>query len=135
MRKSEKNRNRLDFNRHVGCRLALRRKETGHSAAQLDKALCLTPGSVAAFENGRRTIGVGLLLALSRHLGVAVAYFFNDAPVLHVKPLDGMPSPDKVADAERFIDAYFKVEDRDVRRDILGLMKAAGDGKNARRAG
>ena len=123
MRKSETNRNRLDFNRHVGCRLALRRKETGHSAAQLDKALCLTPGSVAAFENGRRTIGV------------AVAYFFNDAPVLHVKPLDGLPSPDKVADAERFIDAYFKVEDRDVRRDILGLMKAAGDGKNARRAG
>ncbi|MCZ6885984.1 MAG: helix-turn-helix transcriptional regulator [Alphaproteobacteria bacterium] len=134
MSKSEKIRNRQDFNRHLGQRLAHRRLEMDKSAAQLERALSLAPGSIAAFENGRRAIGAGLLFALSRHLGVPVAYFFKGAPIFPGTPLKGLPSEKKIAAVERFLDAYFKVEDRDVRRDILGLMKATGESKSVGRA-
>ena len=135
MSKSEKNRNRQEFNLHLGQRLAYWRLQTDQSAAQLDRALSLAPGSIAAFENGRRAIGAGLLFALSRYLGVPVAYFFKGAPIFPGTPLEGLPSENKIAAVERFLAAYFKVEDRDVRRDILGLMKAAGESKSVGRAG
>ena len=38
-----------------------------------------------------------------------------------------MPEANNVADAKRFVDAFYKIPDARVRRDILGLLKAAGD--------
>ena len=61
MSKLEKNQEREDFNRHLGRRLALRRKQAGLSADDLDRMLCLVPGSIAAFENGGRPLGASLL--------------------------------------------------------------------------
>jgi transcriptional regulator with XRE-family HTH domain len=134
MSKAETRRNLDKFNRHLGRRLAHRRVEVGRTVAQLDQALFLTPGTVAAFEKGVRGIGAGLLFGLSRILGVPVSYFFEDAPAAPKARLGDLPSPGAVADAERFVEAFFKVEDRAVRRDILGLMKAAAEGKHAGRA-
>ncbi|NQU60042.1 MAG: hypothetical protein HQ512_02840 [Rhodospirillales bacterium] len=53
-------------------------------------------------------------------------YFFEDAPVL-LPPTDkAAPGPENVEEADRFIDAYYKIPDVKVRRDILSLLKAAG---------
>ena len=94
----------------------------------------MAPGSIAAFENGRRSLGAGLLFSLGRVLCVPVDFFFEDAPALSRRPLDGLPPPDTIADAERFLNAFYKVNDANLRRDILGLVKAAGDGKSVGRA-
>ncbi|MBT7942727.1 MAG: hypothetical protein HN719_05140, partial [Alphaproteobacteria bacterium] len=59
MSKAETRRNLDKFNRHLGRRLAHRRVEVGRTVAQLDQALFLTPGTVAAFEKGVRGIGAG----------------------------------------------------------------------------
>ncbi|NQV82292.1 MAG: helix-turn-helix transcriptional regulator [Rhodospirillales bacterium] len=126
MSKLVKRRSLDNFDHHLGCRLALRRQKTGRTAAQLDRALFLAPGSITDFENGRRAMGAGLLFGLSRILEVSVSYFFEDAPAVAKADLGAIPSRDTVADAERFLEAYLKVEDSAVRRDILDLMKAAG---------
>ena len=82
MRKSGNNRNRKDFSRHLGRRIANRRLETGQSAAELDRLLSLAPGSITAFENGRRSIVAVQLFMLSRALGVPVTFFYGGLPRL-----------------------------------------------------
>ena len=58
-------------------------------------------------------------------------YFFEDVPSLLAPArkgsgLESMPEANNVADAKRFVDAFYKIPDARVRRDILGLLKAAG---------
>ncbi|MBC8338362.1 MAG: helix-turn-helix transcriptional regulator [Rhodospirillales bacterium] len=127
MDKSEKKQFVEKINRLLGRRLALRREEIGRTAAEMDRALSLSPGSVAAMEKGRRGMDVGLLVSLSHAFGVPVSYFFQDARALSGAPMKGLPSPERVAGAERFVAVYSRIEDQNIRRDILGLMKAAGD--------
>jgi len=86
MGQTEKNQQRKDFNHHLGRRIADRRLETGHSAvetghsaAELDRVLSLNPGSIAAFESGRRSIGAGLLFTLGLVLGVPME-FLSEMP-------------------------------------------------------
>ena len=135
MRKSGNNRNRKDFSRHLGRRIANRRLETGQSAAELDRLLSLAPGSITAFENGRRSIGAVQLFMLSRALGVPVTFFMEDSPVLAGVPLDDLPPPDTIAEAERFLNAFYKIGDANLQRDILGFVKAAGESTDIGRDG
>ncbi len=121
------------FDRHLGQRLARRRRELGLSAADLDRALSGPPGSILRFENGSRSLGAAQLFALSRVLEVAVPYFFEGvpappAPARKGSGLGSLPAANNVEDAERFLDAFYKIPEARVRRDILGLLKAAGGG-------
>ena len=127
MSKPKKNRNWDNFNRHLGRRLALRRQQAGLSADELDRVLCLVPGSIEAFQNGGRPLGASLLFSLGCELRVPVDFFFEDAPSLSVAPLTALPPRDTIDDAERFLDALNKVDDANLKLDILGLLKAAGD--------
>ncbi len=119
------------LDRHLGQRLARRRRELGLSAADLDWALSGPAGSIARYENGSRTLGAAQLFALSRALEVPVLYFFENvsapsAPARKDSGLESLPAANNVEDAERFLDAFYKIPDARVRRNILGLMKAAG---------
>ena len=104
MGQTEKNQQRKDINHHLGRRIADRRLETGHSAvetghsaAELDRVLSLNPGSIAAFESGRRSIGAGLLFTLGLALGVPMEFFIGDAPELPGALPDGLPPPETIA--------------------------------------
>ncbi len=119
------------LDRHLGQRLARRRRERGLSAADLDRALSGPPGGIARYENGSRSLGAAQLLALSRAVEVPVLYFFEDvpappAPARKGPGLESLPAAKNIRDAERFLDAFYKIPDARVRRDILGLLKAAG---------
>ncbi len=121
------------LDRHLGRRLARRRRELGLSAADLDRALSGPPGGIARYENGSQSLGAAQLFALSRALEVPVLYFFEDVPAASAlarkgSGLESLPGPNNVEDAERFLDAFYKIPDARVRRDILGLLKAAGEG-------
>ncbi len=123
------------LDRHLGQRLARRRRELGLSAADLDRALSGPPGTIARYENGSRSLGAAQLFALSRALEVPVLYFFEavPAPPASARKGSGLESPPaakNVEDAERFLDVFYKIPDARVRRDILGLLKAAaGEGE------
>ncbi len=119
------------LDRHLGQRLARRRHELGLGAADLDRALSVPPGSIRRFENGSRSLGAAQLFALGRALEVPVRYFFEDvpappAPARKGSGLESLPAAKNVEDAERFLNAFYKIPDARVRRDILGLLKAAG---------
>lgn len=113
------------FDRHLGRRLARRRQKLEKSAADLDKAISAPAGSVARFENGSQSMGAAQLFALSCALDVPVPYFFKGLPALPEGPPVEAPSAESLAGAERFLDAFYKIPDANVRRDILGLLKAA----------
>ena len=117
------------LDRHLGRRLTRRRIELDLTATDLDQALSTTPGTVAGFEKGERVMDAVQLFALSRVLKVSVLYFFEESPALPLDRAREVPGPEAVAEAERFLDAYFKIDDPRVRRDLLGLLKAAAGEK------
>ncbi|HIM77242.1 MAG TPA: XRE family transcriptional regulator [Rhodospirillales bacterium] len=110
---------------HLGRRIALRRQQLNMSAADLEKAISMVPGSVARFEAGRQSLNATQLFALSRALDVPVLYFFEGLSTLNNNTSVEVPAAEYITEAERFLDAYFKIADDKVRGDILGLMKAA----------
>ena len=111
--------------RHLGGRLARRRGELGMTASDLDGAISAPPGSVSRLEAGAKRMDAAQLYALSQALDVPVMYFFENSPVALLPDPGDAPRPETVEEAKRFIDAYFKIDDPKVRRDILGLLKAA----------
>ena len=119
------------LDRHLGARLARRRLERSLAAADLEEIISASAGSVGRFESGAKSIGAAQLYALGRALGVPVGYFFEDSPAGSMPNPKNMPEPASVEEVERFLKAYFKVTDPKVRRDILGLIKAATGGKPA----
>ena len=99
----------------------------------MGRALSVPPGSIARYENGSQSLGAAQLFALSRVLEVPVLYFFEDVPAPPGRPrkgsgLESLPAANNVEDAERFLDAFYRIPDANVRRDILGLLKAAAEG-------
>ncbi len=111
--------------RHLGGRLARRRGELGMTASDLDGAISAPPGSVSRLEAGAKRMNAAQLYALSQALDVPVMYFFENSPVALLPYPGDAPRPETVEEAKRFIDAYFKNDDPKIRRDILGLLKAA----------
>ena len=115
---------RLD--RHLGRRLARRRHELGLTRADVARRIGVSPATVTLFEGGLKTVGAAELVALAETLGVSVAWFFAEPPPAIAVASGAAPRPERVAEAERFLAAYVRVADAKVRRDILGLVKAAG---------
>lgn len=120
--------------RHLGGRLARRRGELGMTASDLDGAISAPPGSVSRFEAGAKRMNAAQLYALSQALDVPVMYFFENSPVALLLDPGDAPRPETVEEAKRFIDAYFKIDDPKIRRDILGLLKAAAAEEEAKPA-
>ncbi len=116
------------LDRHLGARLARRRLELSLAAVDLEEIISASAGSIARFESGAKSIGAAQLFTLSRALSVPVSYFFEGSPVEAIPNPKSVPGPDSVEEVERFLNAYFKVTDPKVRRDILGLIKAAAPG-------
>ncbi len=85
------------------------------------------PGTVIQFEKGSKAVGAGELLALATTLGVSPAWFFADSPPGSAVGADTAPAAERVAEAERFLNAYMRIADPKVRRDLLGLIRAAGE--------
>ncbi len=124
----------MALDRHLGRRLSRRRIELGLTAIDLDRALSIPPGTVARFEKGERAMDAVQLFALSRALKVSVLYFFEKPPALPLGRTRDVPGPETVAEAERFLEAFIKIDDTKIRRDILGLLKAAAGDKEAKSA-
>ncbi len=114
---------RLD--RHLGRRLEARRRDLCLTRDELDGRIGATPGTVLKFEKAAKAIGAAELLALADALGVSPAWFFADPPSGAAGDPGAAPAPENVVEAERFIAAYWRIADPKVRRDILGLLKAA----------
>ena len=123
---------------HVGSRVRLRRMILGMSQEKLAERLGLTFQQVQKYEKGINRIGASRLFDLAQVLGVAVQFFYEDAPVAHV----GSPAHNGLAGfAEQSGDnyivdflntreglelnrAFLRITDVKVRRSIVDLVRS-----------
>jgi len=113
------------IDRHVGRRLGRRRRELCLTLDELAQRSGVASGTIIEYEKGTKTVSAAALLALANTLGVSVAWFFADPPPGGAGEPGAAPAPESVAEAERFLAAFVRIADPKLRRDILGLVKAA----------
>jgi transcriptional regulator with XRE-family HTH domain len=113
------------LDRHLGRRLARRRRELCLTLDELEQRIGAAPGTIIQIEKGTKRVGAAELVALASTLGVSVAWFFADPPPGSAADAGAAPVPESIVEAERFLAFYYRINDPKIRRDILGLIKAA----------
>jgi len=119
---------------HVGSQIRLRRKSLQITQTMLGERLGITFQQVQKYEKGSNRVGASRLQAIANILGVEVAFFFSGhAPDGLAKP--GRDNGDSFA-LRSFISshegfalnrAFFKIEDPQIRRRIIGLVKTLAE--------
>ncbi len=113
---------------HVGRRLRQRRMELAIEAADLDRRIDLSIGSVARFEDASRTIGSGALYGLGRALDVPISYFFEGLPAPPTLGDTILPDPENDTELAQLLRRFESLDDGDVRKSLLRLVKSIADG-------
>lgn len=122
---------------HVGTRVRLRRMLLGMSQEKLGEHLGLTFQQVQKYEKGVNRIGASRLFDLSRVLGVAVQFFYDDAPVEIVDTYAqvGFGEPRGESYVIEFLStreglelnkAFSRISDPRVRRSVVELVRSLG---------
>ena len=126
--------------RHVGSRVRMRRVLLGMSQERLGDALGITFQQVQKYEKGSNRIGASRLNQIAQTLGVAVAFFFEGAPVDAAREgeaggygfadLDqatyvenAMTTPDGLLLAK----AFARIKDRKRRRMLISMANTLAD--------
>ena len=115
---------------HVGRRIRDKRNERGMSQTEVANAIGVTFQQVQKYERGTNRVGASRLFDLSRILSVPVQYFFeglNNQPTPIEKEDDNvihLMKPDTV----ELVEAYYKVENLQVRRQILSTIRSISFG-------
>jgi transcriptional regulator with XRE-family HTH domain len=124
---------------HVGGRVRMRRMLLGMSQEKLGEQLGLTFQQVQKYEKGVNRIGASRLFEMAKVLGVAVQFFYDDAPygASGAHPVAGFaerPNDSYVVDflATRegleLNKAFARITDPKVRKAVCDLVKSlAGD--------
>ena len=119
---------------HVGSRVRMRRLMLGISQEELADALDLSFQQVQKYEKGANRIGASRLEHISRFLQVPVAFFFegaSDASTAAASEQDtrSIALMDKFVSSQeglRLARSFTQIEDADVRRRIVDLVRAIG---------
>jgi len=124
----------------IGSRLRLRRLAMGFSQETLARALGITFQQIQKYERGTNRIFASRLFHLARVLRVPVAYFFQgltpQGDALSAGDAGGEPGgfaeegvQDLLgkSDTLKLIQAYNRINDPTVRRQIYALVRTVGD--------
>jgi transcriptional regulator with XRE-family HTH domain len=111
----------------------MRRMLVGMSQEKLGDELGLTFQQVQKYEKGSNRIGASRLYQIAQTLNVPVDYFYDGLPVNEQERVPGFSdSPaqgfnlDLLSTSEgvALISAFFAIEDADIRKRVLDLLKA-----------
>ena len=106
----------------VGLRIARLRQGASLSQSDLGRAIGVSFQQVQKYEKGRNRVGAGRLRDIAQCLGVPVAVFFEGSPA----PAEGLhQSVLEIGGALELLRAYAAIEDAQVRRDIVELVRSA----------
>jgi len=124
----------------IGARLRLRRLAMGFSQETLARALGITFQQIQKYERGTNRIFASRLFHLARVLRVPVAYFFQglspQGEALNADEMqnNGTAAPEEnmqdllgKSDTLKLIQAYNKISDPVVRRQIYALVRTVGE--------
>ncbi|MHB2266676.1 helix-turn-helix domain-containing protein [Aliihoeflea sp. PC F10.4] len=129
MTPNKKKPNPIDI--HVGSRIRLRRNMLAMSQEKLGEMLGITFQQIQKYEKGTNRVGASRLQAISSHLNVPVAYFFEDAPGQDATT-GGFAEDDGPSYVSDFLSSsegvqltrsFLKIKDQKVRRRIIDLVK------------
>jgi len=117
---------------HVGDRVKARRLELSMSQQELGRLIGITFQQLQKNERGTNRFSASRLFETARALEVKVSYFFDglhieEAPSKRAAPVETLPQladPETKIETRRMIDAYYGIEDRKVRQQIVGTMRA-----------
>ena len=122
---------------YVGSRVRMRRKMLGLSQEKLGEKLGITFQQIQKYEKGTNRVGASRLQAMATALEVPVAYFFPD----DVGSQAGTGMQEEGAafmmdflstnEGLELSRAFVRIRDAKVRRKILELIRAVGDGSAA----
>ena len=117
---------------HVGSRVRMRRMLIGMSQEKLGDELSLTFQQVQKYEKGSNRIGASRLYQIAQTLNVPVDYFYDGLPANGQEPPPGSSNgPAEGLDLDLLstsegvglISSFFAIEDADVRKRVLDLLK------------
>ena len=103
-------------------RIKALRKSRGISQSALGQAIGVTFQQVQKYENGKNRLGASRLGEMARVLGVPVSALFGD--------VEGMDQADGLAllgasGAMDLLNAYTAIDDEQLRRDVLAIVRSA----------
>lgn len=123
---------------HVGSRVRLRRMVLGMSQEKLGEQLGLTFQQVQKYEKGVNRIGAGRLFDLSHVLGVAIQFFYEDAPAYQIDGVSHGGFAERSGDND-IVDfmatreglelnkAFVRISDARVRRSLIELIRSLAE--------
>ena len=121
----------------IGSRLRLRRLAMGFSQETLARALGITFQQIQKYERGTNRIFASRLFHLARVLRVPVSYFFQGLSPEGAAPpgaeTAAPPAEEGIqdllgrSDTLKLIQAYNRISDPIVRRQIYALVKSVGE--------
>lgn len=131
---------------HVGNRVRFRRMMLGVSQEKLGEQLGLTFQQVQKYEKGANRIGASRLYRIAQVLGVSVEFFFDEIPddVEDTRSVERLgakrePAPQLMgfigsAEGVQLNASFARIDDPDVRKRVLELVKALAPQEAASRA-
>jgi transcriptional regulator with XRE-family HTH domain len=124
----------------IGSKLRLRRLAMGFSQETLAQSLGITFQQIQKYERGTNRIFASRLFRLAQALRVPVGYFFQDlspqgaAPGAEDANGRGLASAEEAvhdllgkSDTLKLIQAYHKIRDPSVRRQVYALVRSVGE--------
>jgi len=111
------------MNQHFAERLIRRRVEQGLTPGDLDTVLSRPSGTISRLEKGRRSPDVYDLTALAAALDVSPEYFFEGIEQESCIKTFASPPHETIAEVEKFLAMYYRVKNRNLRLDILKLLR------------
>ncbi|QIB41645.1 helix-turn-helix transcriptional regulator (plasmid) [Rhizobium oryzihabitans] len=125
MKNSPKTPNQIDIN--VGARIRLHRMRLGFSQSKLAEQLGVTFQQVQKYEKGVNRVGASRLQAIAAVFDVPVATFFEDSASTESQgeaPENDFTQFLQTPEAIALNTAFAKIENSDVRRKVLSLVKS-----------
>lgn len=126
---------------HVGGRVRLRRTMLGMSQDKLADALGLTFQQIQKYEKGVNRIGASRVFEISRILGVAIQFFYDDYDAdtgrsygfAESGPDDGAAMMELLNTPEgvQLCKHFSSISDPKIRKRVLELVKSLSDGDPA----
>ncbi len=113
-----------DVDRLVGIRITALRKARGLSQTALGNAVGVTFQQVQKYEKGQNRVGAGRLREIARLLEVPVSAFFEDEGQTE-GPQEDVFGFLSAHGAIELLRAYASIQDDQVRRDVLSIVRAA----------
>jgi transcriptional regulator with XRE-family HTH domain len=103
----------------IPTRIKMLREAVGLTAVQLDRLTSLCAGTIGRLERGDQKVYASHLFRIAQATGVDIGWFYGE-PTADT----AMPSGTHALEQRRLLDAYLRIGDPGLKRDVFELIEA-----------